>query len=503
MKAEEVSPFAIVDEKLHEHLRRAEQQRSRLPFRDYIAQFGFYDLGELSEGQMFALVAARNTAPIIDLLQIPRGRDTREVGGHASYDLYRRKTSLGPALQAYLTSSPSYEQEWEVLRDPEDIPEAIPEDLLLRRLAPREFLRRLAEGELLRSAWLQDETSDEDQSPREVPEDQIRGRDSASKEDARPYGYLLLDASESMGTARDRRDEVARGLALAFLLSQFESGNPTVLHLFRHELSPTLGGEGRPAFESAVAAILAHSHEGMTNLQGALKLLTETMKTRYDRIDIALITDGVTRLTDNPLGEAHLHTFLVGVRPEEFDAISATQYQESLLKLKSWSDFMFRIEPSIMDQASVPRRQDVLDVARLLYGLEEEWGGCASAERVRRVQVRLWNIHKFLDRYRAHNPGADPEIDEANVHVMQAIEKYGRADSVEVARVNSSQWTPVDRDLMLSLETREQVGVLGGPSLGVKWIEKSRPQELNDIFEVILKLLRALADKLTRRRRRR
>lgn len=503
VKPEVVAPFAIVDERLHDHLRHAEQLRSRHGFRDYISQFGFYDLGELTDAQMFALVAARNTAPLIDLLRIPRGRDTRGVGGHATYDLFRRKTSLGPGIQAFLASSPSSDQEWEVLRDPEDIPEAIPEDLLLRRLAPQEFLRRLTEGELLRSAWIQDEIDDTHQTPTETPDTQTRRRETASQDDARPYGYLLLDASESMGTARDRRDEVARGLALAFLLSQFDSGNPTVLHLFRHELSPQLGGEGRPSFESAVAAILAHSHEGMTNLQGALKLLTETMTARQARVDIVLITDGVTRLTDNPVGDSHLHTFLVGVRPEEFDAVGATQYQESLLKLKSWSDFMFRIEPSVMDQASVPRRQDVLDVARLLYGIEDEWASCASAERVKRIQIRLWNVHKFIERYRSHNAEADPEVDEANLNIMKAIEKYGRADSVEVARQNASQWTPVDRELMLSIEMKEQSGVLVGPSLGVKWRVKVKPQEFNDVFALILKMLRALAEKLKRRKRRR
>ncbi len=313
LKAEDVVSFVISDQRVQEHLRHAEQRRSRLGFRDFVAQFGIHDLGELTESQIFAFVAARNTSPLIDLLQIPRGKDATGESAHGTYDLHRQKTSLGPSLREFLGSPPMIDQEWEVLRDPEDIPEAIPEDLLLRRLAPKEFLRRLTEGELLRSAWVQEDIDPLKETPIETQDLAIRHQEKAAKVDARPFGYLLLDASESMGSGRDRRNEVARGIALAFLLSQFESGNPTVVHLFRHELSPLIGGEGRAAFESAVSAVLAHSHEGMTSLQGALKILADSMRQDHARIDIVVITDGVTRLLQNPVEDAHLHTFLVGV----------------------------------------------------------------------------------------------------------------------------------------------------------------------------------------------
>lgn len=495
LKVDEVASFVISDDKIWEHLKRNEHRRSQLGFRDFASQFGIHDLGEISESQLMALVAARNTAPIIDLLRIPSGK-SQYGSGMATYDLHRRKTSLAPSITELLASAPTSEQEWEVLRDPEDIPQAIPEDLLLRRLAPQEFLRRLTEGELLRNAWIQDDYDSKAQQENETQDKSNRPEQGATTEDARPYGYLLLDASESMGSGRDRRDEVARGLALAYLLSQFESGNPTVLYLFRHELSPAFGGESRTAFESAVCAILSHSHEGMTNLQGALKLLSEAMRVHHGRVDIALITDGVTRLTANPVEGSHLHTFLVGVRPEEFDKFGAEQYQESLIQLRSWSDFMFRIDPDIMKTASIPRREDVLDFGRMLFGLEEEAAACASPDKVRRVQTRLNNLFALIARYREYHGSKDSDVERLWDDTLKAVEKVGRADAEAVAKHNLEGWTNLDRDLMLSLETRELRTVLDPEVLGAKWGAVAIPAEVTSPWENLKAILRYVKRKV-------
>ncbi|HKU53011.1 MAG TPA: hypothetical protein VJQ25_11120, partial [Nitrospira sp.] len=120
---EDVVSFVIVESDLKDHLRRLEARRSRQSFVDFISQFGIHDLGELSEQQMFSLVAARNCGSIVDLMRIPRGREQVSGPALSSYDLHREKTSLGPALMEFLGSTPNRDQEWEVLRDAEDIPE--------------------------------------------------------------------------------------------------------------------------------------------------------------------------------------------------------------------------------------------------------------------------------------------------------------------------------------------------------------------------------------------
>ena len=499
---EDVVSFVIVESDLKDHLRRLEARRSRQSFVDFISQFGIHDLGELSEQQMFSLVAARNSASIVDLMRIPRGREQVSGPALSSYDLHREKTSLGPALMEFLGSTPNRDQEWEVLRDAEDIPEAVPEDLLLRRLAPQEFLRRFAEGELIRSAWLQDDLDDLHLEEIRAPEDAIDFRD-ASVSDQRPFGYLLLDASESMSTGRDRRDEVSRGLALAFLLSQYEAGNPTVLYLFRHDLSHMFGGEGRSAFQEAVNAILAHSHEGMTNLQGALKHLAGVMRSHSGRVDVALITDGVTRLTERPLEDVHLHTFLVGVRPEEFDHFSANQYQESLIKLRSWSDFMFRINPETMQRATIPRIEDVIHVGRIQQTVAEEMASAASTDKVRRIQSRLRNVHALIERYRETSP-KDERVEQLHHEVQRKIAEFGSADPVAITMRNSVQWTQVDRDLELSLELRESRSVLEPKSESTQWNIKSRPMDYVDpaeAFRLIWQRIKSVLRRLGIRRR--
>lgn len=500
VRVEEVASFVISDDRTKDHLRRCENARSRQGFREYCAQFGIHDLGEVTEYQMFSLIAARNTAPIIDLLQIPGGKDSKGKDDR-SYDLRRRKTTLGPAIQSFLDPVPSHDQEWEVLRDPEDIPEAIPEDLLLRRLAPKEFLRRLAEGELLRSAWVQDDLDDLLHAPIEAPEESLDPNQDSGKEDKHPFGYLLLDASDSMGTGRDRRDEVARGIALAFLRTQFEAGNPTYLYLFSHELSPAFGGESRAAFESAVAAILAHPYQGMTNLQGSLKLLAERMLLTTERVDIALITDGVTRMTECPLGDAHLHTFLVGVTPEEFDPFAAGQYQDSLVKLNHWSDFMFRIDPSLMASASTPRREDVLDFGKILYGIETEIASVGSAGMCKRVFARIWNLLALIARYKEHNGAVDPEVDELFTWAKNIHGSVAAHDPSRVAFDNAAKWTPVERDLTLAVEQRELRTIFDDQEISIAVVDKTQTSSAN-LFEALAMLLKAIKRLLRRRRRR-
>ncbi len=499
LNAQDVTSFLIVEQKTLDRLKKAEQERARMGFREYIAQFGIRDLGELTESQMFSLGAARNISSVVDLLQIPSGKSSESAKGYEKYDLHREKTSLSQAVRSFLTMAPSDEQEIEVLRQPEEITQAIMEDQLLRRLAPREFLRRLTEGELLRTAWVQHETDENSPQSETRPDEATREGQKGLKEDTRPYGYILLDASESMGTGRDRRSEISRGIALAFLHSQFTAGNPTSLYLFRHELSPVIGGSTRQDFESAVTTILRHPYEGMTNLQGALKLLSEVLREEGSRIDIALITDGVTRLTEKPFEGVHLHTFLLGARPEEFDSFGNAQYQESLFKLRSWSDFMFRFNPEIMQTASVPRREDVLSMGRLFFDIEHEWEDAGTKEKLALIQRRMRNICAFILRYRESLDTPDPEVESLWRAAKEAESEYGKRSVEDEAFAHSLRWTALDRKLMHALETRESMSILDKQTAGTAWRLANDPIQYTNLFESLRLLFRRLMEVVFRR----
>jgi hypothetical protein len=452
---DEVVPFVVADERLRQHLRHQAEQRQTVNLRAYLLMLGVHDMGELNQGQLRAVIASRNLAALIDLLQIPRGRDLSGTDAHAAYDLHRPKTSLSPAVEEFLTTAPATDTEWDPLRDPEDIPHALPVDLLLRRLAPKEFLRRLTEGELLRHNWV-DETEDQVNPRPEEDEDQaISARETAAAEDARPYGYLLLDASESMASARDHRTEIGRGLALAFLVNQYRSENPTYVTLFRDQLSPFFGGVDRMAFESTVAQVLHHPQHGMTNIQGALRTLPDRLPERTARTDVVLITDGLTQLSENPLGDQHLHSFVLGVHPDEFDAHGAELYKDSKLKLNRWGDFYIELSPEVMAKAFVPERRDALDAAKLMAGLPEELETAASPAKVLRLQHRLAAVGTLLQDFREYHSVPDPDIDAAWAEFQRLTHTVGSSDPVQVAMDHAASWTPIDRELMLALETKE------------------------------------------------
>ncbi len=488
LEIEKSGRIIVAEPSLKSHLTKAEETRSRLKFHEYVRQFGIFDLGEMTTSQLFALVAARNIAPAIDLIRIPKGKNKHGFDGLSGYDQNRPKSSIGAAMLQFITPSPSLNQEWEILRDPEDIPEAAPEDLLLRRLAPKEFLRRMTEGELLKSTWTQEEEDDLLNQEKLSPDQSIVQEQSA-EEDHSPYGYVLLDASESMGSARDCRGEIARGLALSFLLNQFENGNPCIVYLFRSDLSMPIGGDNRHEFERAVGAILGHDHKGMTNLQGTLGAMAEHLLQDRERVDIALITDGITRLTENPLGDAHLHTFLLGAAPEELDKQGEIQYRDSLLKLDYWSDFCLKFGSEEMNWVSIPDVKDIISLAPLLHSFEVEFIQAASSDKVRQLQRRLANIKALLDRFQTLNePKSDPIIN-LEIRTNDLIEKYGSLDPVNVSRENSLKWTQVDRDLSLMLETRELRGVLSEKLIPDGFSLHGKGQQFGNLWEMLWNLI--------------
>ncbi|MFZ4509277.1 MAG: hypothetical protein ACOYON_16435, partial [Fimbriimonas sp.] len=320
-------------------------------------------------------------------------------------------------------------------------------------------------------------------------------------QDILPFGYLLLDASESMGTRRDHRDVVARGLALAFLVSQHEAGNPTYVNLFRHELSPTYGGKGRQAFESAVAAVLGHPAEGMTYLQGALRLLAEAKAERTARVDIALITDGISRLTENPLEGSHLHSFVLAADSEEFDKHGAAQYKEASHVLQTWSDFFLRFDTEIMKKATVPLRSDLVDVVIAFQGLESSLFESVSVDKVQRLQQRVQNIALLFTSYRDYHGKTDPEIERLWAEVERELGKIGKSDAAAIARTNAAKWAPIDRDLHLALETREMKGLLREEPfrLTMGSVPEARMVGLNEVMFRLLRMVRSFLRRVFRR----
>lgn len=444
------------------------QELSRYSLADDIRHAGIQDLGELTPEQALCFVAARNLQPCISLLGLPfNPRVLEDQSTAQSYDVYRPKTTIGPALKEFMAKFPGDDSEFAVLHDPEDIPEAVPEDLLLRRHAPKEFLRRMTEGELIKNSWIHQEVEEELTGTGAGEEPDLSIVESDGDGIAPFHGYLLLDASESMGTGRDPRGIVARGLALAYLKSQYIRGNPTVLYLFRQTLSNAFGGVDRAGYSDAVSVVLKHSHDGLTNLQDNLGALAAIYSMGSERTDIALITDGITRLTKNPLSGAHLHTFLLGEKPEEFDKFTAAQYADSKKLLREWSAFFYTIEPGALREAIAPHAHDVLSLIPAAERAIDELESVVSRKYTAQLLRRLKIVHTLIQEMeKVYGKSIDPKIDQLKERIAPYLQSQRVEELKQQADEHMRDMSTLDRETMMALEKRQTQSILTSGPIG-------------------------------------
>lgn len=482
--------FVVSNPETRHRLERREAKRQQVPFHELYESLGILDFGELNAEQVLALVAAKNFGMTIDLLGIPEHKNAPSGADDQRIDV--PQMTIGPSVKEFLSSVPASDYDFDVLTDPEQVPMAVPEDLMLRRRAPREFLRKMTEGELMRFAWLEHEIDlmedlemeqEQDERLPEPPPDAPEG----------VFGHLLLDASESMGWGRDLRNIAARGLAIAFVLAQREAGNPVYMHLFRAALEEELAAEDPTHCGPIAAAILTHDHYGMTGLQQTLEELAPRLEQSAERVDIVLITDGLTRLKQNPLGIAHLHTFLLGDQTLDRDKSNIEQAKDAEDKLVEWGDFFFEVSPEVMLEACVPLRADVLGMEHVLDSLEEDIRGAATSAFVQQVWRRAQNLHTMVRAYREAHGGRDEAIDALWERVETIVRQHRQSDATAIAMENTAGWNQVDRDAAIALEDREVRSILhsgGGPVELAKTLKGS--QEAVSFWRAILLLLKSL-----------
>ncbi len=484
--------FVISSEEVNQRLERRLLRRRQHPFHELYESIGILDFGELDGVQVLALVAARNFMMTMDLLDIPQRKGPRPED--AKEDLNLPQTSIGPSFRQFLCDVPSSDYDFDVLTDPEQVPMAVPEDLMLRRRAPREFLRKMTEGELMRYSWLEHEQELLDDTEEEQEQETPSVLEADSGEEKRGvFGHLLLDASESMGWERDTRNIAGRGLALAFHFAQMEAGNPIHLHLFRSHLEEEMSADESRGHAQVAAAILTHDHSGMTGLQSTLEELVPRLQERAERVDIVLITDGLTRLTKNPLNGVHLHTFLLGDQSLDREKGNLEQVKDAEEKLFQWSDYFFELSPGLMAEACVPLRQDVLLMEHVLENFEADVRGAATAAFVRQVHQRALNLRTLVRAYREAHPGADAEIDALHKRATSLCNHIAVSDPVALAMENTAEWNQADRDAAIGLEDREVRSVLkGGAQVGLGG-SPSGSQTAISFWEALWLLLRKLA----------
>lgn len=348
----------------------ADQAEREQGLAGFIKQFGF-DISELDPGSVMKFVAARNLAKHIEKLKIPVAaqitvsgkmqlveREIEEVIEHTSYREHEEKSD-----------TPADNMNLDMVSGPQDLPEVVPSEWLLDDVAPDLFLQRLAQREALKREWRQvsrkPETSYETVKRKEVFEA------PAPPESERQHAYVLIDTSGSMG-AGDGREIVAAGLALAFLLKGHKEGSNLNFRPFAGGVHKQHSAKSDVEFKAMASAILRLNSGGGTNICGALETAVRDIKAggEFSRADILLITDGLSDLYANPLGQVKLHSFVVGNILSGLRDLSDRRWAKRNLKeLKNWSDNFKKIGTRDIKHIITPSDEDLAELESMVRSI--------------------------------------------------------------------------------------------------------------------------------------
>ncbi len=357
----------------------------------YLAEFEL-TLADLSREQVAMFVAARNVAPYVEDLETPLGRPSWEendatLTDHTTDAVLNLRAPRGEVLERLL---PTDQMDVSLVRSIEDLPRIFPAQWLLEEVQPDWFYAKLAHRELLMPVW-QSPPAGGEESPRE--EDRREPVPASAQADsARQHAYLLLDTSSTMQD-HDRRGTVARGLALAFLRKGYQQGAHLAARPFAAEVGELHSGSGREDFLAIVRAVISLPNAGQTRLQTALERAAADLRGAGPcrGADIMLITDGISRLSANPLAGERLHTFILG------DLFEDKETSATIDTLRQWSRTFRRIWTNRFAEVLAPGEADCLAAGWEL----EAWlrqaqadPKAAHASRLRRLVENL----RFLVR---------------------------------------------------------------------------------------------------------
>jgi hypothetical protein len=364
----------------------------------YLAEFQL-TLADLEPQQVAMFVAARNSAGYVKDLEIPVASWSRRDEG----DGLQEKETESPRKQSASYSNciqtrvPENEMSIGQIRGVEDLPQIFPAQWLLEETCSPVFYSKLADYELIMPYW-ERPTGDVGNGDDLAWQRQFL-HEHAAAQFTRQHAYVLLDVSRSMND-RDRRGIVARGLALAFLLHGWSQQAELQMRPFTADVSELSHGGGKSDFCAITRRVVELANSGQTRIQPALEQATSDIRKPGPcyRADILLITDGISRLSRNPLVGEKLHTFILGNLKETNDPL------RSFATLKGWSQTYHHIRPPQFGEILAPLACDVQAAAAVLeQAVRELENGTSvrSARELRRisdnVRALLQELHRVGD----------------------------------------------------------------------------------------------------------
>jgi hypothetical protein len=282
-------------------------------------------------------IAERNLAQSVDWLKIHVAAKPYPGSNSALFERQLEDTLVESVHDPKNQESdlPDNSMDVQRIRGIEDLPRILPMQWILESCCSELFFARLSRRELLMPLWHQDEEAPGD-TMAHVSHHELEMTRTRSVR-GKLHAYLLLDVSTTMNDI-DRRGTVARGLALAFLRKGYYEGTWLNLRPFAGHVGDLTSGIGKESFHRIARRIIELSNCGQTRIQAALETAVEDIYRSGPCLGAAimLITDGLARLTKNPLTHQKLHTFLLGELEQDSD---------TFVTLKDWSTTLQRVWP--------------------------------------------------------------------------------------------------------------------------------------------------------------
>jgi len=418
-----------------------------VPFRDLVAYLADFDLtlADLRPDQVLMFVAARNSARYVADLEVAIGSDRRHEGDTAlterEADRLLDLTSYDDPRDSHL---PADEMDVSLTGSFEDLSRIFPVQWLLEEIQPDVFYVKAAQGELLMPQWQRPAEGPRD-STGEAPQRELV-EPQAAPQSSKQHAYVLLDTSSTMRD-RDRRGTVARGLALAFLRKGCRQRAQLNLRPFAAEVGPHFSGAGKEEFSAIARRIVELPNSGQTRIQNALEQAVLDIRNAGPcyRASIMLITDGISRLTQNPLVDEELHTFILG------DLYEDKSEAGTIATLKRWSRTFHRIWENKFAEILAPAWPDCEAAGQVLQAALEAARANPSgpdAGKLARVAANVRSLLREFRRSQGKRAPVPPEVQP--LEELVAVAQRAAPPATEEAPASADRQTPASGQQLLA-----------------------------------------------------
>jgi len=362
----------------------------------YAAKFGL-KLEDLTVEQAMILVAARGVEKHVKGLKIPMSERSVDTGKKIVVEKEEERVIEKTTYREGEKPSPipADRMDLTTLEGPEQLPEILPGEWLVEEVAPDIFLKKLREQTLLRRQWR--ETTRTPVTSHETVKEKVLVEEPAPPEVQKQHACVLLDVSGSMVESYDGRNVVGAGLALAFLLHGFEQRARLSLRLFNGTVFALSQGTSFEDLKRMARQILNIRWGGGTDIQDALRVATEDIRGggSFTRADILLISDGLSWLGENPLGDIKLHTFLLALSPRQ---MLESESLKALVTLRSWSTTLKSFGTSKFAGIMLPSKKDLDEIEKSIRSIPDRLKDIASDEEREQLIERASNLNRLLKK---------------------------------------------------------------------------------------------------------